>query len=158
MNLPTITTSDIIASVALLLAAYSTWKTVKFNDRQKELFDVQAALNKRLLDKEHFELRGRQQAELGVAFLKIGSSNYRLKIFNKGKSAARRVSISFPEGNEVFMDGDVSSKFPIEVMEPHQSVELIAAVSMDSKSKHTILLRWSDDYEVDNEKLFYPTL
>ena len=150
--------SEFLATVALLLSAYATWKTLKFNERQKSLIESQELLNQRLLAREDTEQRVGKQAEMGATFVKIGSSSYRLKIWNKGKSAARNVRIEFPDGNDCFIESDVQSKFPLEVLEPHQFVELIAAVGMDTKRKHTISLLWSDELQTHNQKTLYPTL
>ncbi len=111
-----------------------------------------------MLDKEASEASSTKKADLGATFIKLGSNKYRLKIFNKGKSAARNVSIDFPEGNDCLIDSDIEAKFPLERMDPHQSVELIAAVHMKTKSKHVIKLSWSDDHAENNEKLVYPTI
>jgi hypothetical protein len=153
-----LTTSDIVAGLAFLLSAYATWKTVKFNERQKSLIESQEKLNQRLLEKEDGELMTEKKADLGAAFIKFGSSNYRLKIWNKGKAAARNVSIEFPEGNDCFIESDINSKFPLETLDKHQSVELIAAVEMGTKNKHAIKLVWTDDFKSTNEKIVYPTL
>ena len=150
--------SEFLATVALLLSAYATWKTLTFNERQKSLIESQELLNQRLLAREDTEQRVGKQAEMGATFVKIGSSSYRLKIWNKGKSAARNVRIEFPDGNDCFIESDVQSKFPLEVLEPHQFVELIAAVGMDTKRKHTLSLLWSDELQTHNQKTLYPTL
>lgn len=150
--------SDILATLALILSAYATWKTLKFNEQQKSLIESQEILNQRLLQREDTETRASKQAEMGATFIKLGSSSYRLKIWNKGKSAARNVTIEFPDGSECFSESDVRAKFPLEVLEPHQSVELIAAVGMNSKRKHTISLLWSDESQTHNQKTLYPTV
>ena len=153
-----LTFSDLLASLALLLSAYATWKTVQFNERQKSLIASQERLNQLLLQKEDAESTAEKKADLGATFIRLGSSNYRLKIWNKGRTAARNVSIAFPEGNDCFIESDISSKFPLETLETHQSVELIAAVHMGTKSKHAIKLSWADDFSSSNEKVVYPTL
>jgi len=153
-----LTLSDVVAGLALLLSAYATWKTVQFNDRQKSLIESQQRLNQRLLEKEDAESTAERKADLGATFIKLGSSNYRLKIWNRGRAAARNVSIGFPEGNDCLIESDISSKFPMETLETHQSVELIAAVHMGTKSKHAIKLSWADDFSPSNEKVVYPTL
>jgi len=150
--------SDVLASLAFLLSAYATWKTVKFNDRQKSLIESQEKLNQRLLEKEDAESISEKKADLGATFIKLGSSDYRLKIWNKGKATARNVSIDFPEGNDCFIESDIKSKFPLETLDTHQSVELIAAVCMDTRNKHAIKLVWTDDFKPINEKIVYPTL
>ena len=153
-----ISIGDAIATGALMLSAYATWKTFKFNERQNALIESQERLNKLLLDKETGEIQSVKKADLGATFIKLGSTKYRLKIWNKGKSAARNVSLEFPEGNDCLIQSDIDSKFPLEILETHQSVELIAAVSMDTKSKHPIKLVWSDEFSEFNEKLVYPTI
>lgn len=154
----TLTPSDVVAGLALLLSGYATWKTVQFNDRQRSLIESQEQLNKRLLEKEDAEASEGRRADLGATFVKLGSNSYRLKIWNKGKAAARHVRVEFPSGNDVIIQSDVDSKFPLESLEPFQSVELIAAVHIGSKSKHEVKLLWEDDHSKTNEKTTYPTL
>lgn len=148
----------VFTALAFFLSVYATYKTVKFNQRQNEMAEVQVELNKLLLRKETNEAIGSFKAELGVNFIKIGSSNWRFKVFNKGKGSARNVKLSFPEGNEILIQSDIDSKFPLQIMEQHQSVELIAAVHMQSPSKMTVELIWDDDTGLNQSKLFYPTL
>lgn len=155
MNL---TPSDVVAGLAFFLSAYATWKTVQFNDRQRSLIESQERLNRRLLEKEDAEASGEKKADLGATFIKLGSSNHRLKIWNKGKAAARNVRIEFPSGNDVVMQSDIDRKFPLESLDPFQSVEIIAAVHMGSKSKHEVKLLWADGHSEANEKITYPTL
>jgi len=149
---------DIIAGLALLLSGYATWKTFKFNERQKSLIESQEKLNSLLLEKEAGAALNGKKADLGAGFIKLGNSKYRLKIWNKGKSTARNVRIEFPEGNEVLLESEVENKFPLESLETFQSVELIAAVHFGSKSKHIVRLIWSDEANDHNEKLVYPTI
>ena len=153
-----VSVSDIIAVIALGLSGYATWKTLRFNERQKSLIESQERLNTLLLDKEENEVISAQRAYLGANFVKLGNNNYRLKIFNKGKATARNVRIEFPDGNDVLIASDVERKFPMEALDQHQSVELIAAVHMGSKSKQHIKLLWDDDYGDDHSKSVYPTL
>lgn len=153
-----IDTGNLIASLALLLSTYATWQTVSFNKKQKSLVESQEKLNKLLLEKEHEGVIRDKSADLGASFIKLGSSKYRLKIWNKGSSAARNVRIEFPEGNDIINNSEVIEKFPMESLEKHQSVELIASVHMQTKRKHVIRLIWEDDAEQHNEKLSYPTL
>ena len=149
---------DVIAGLAFLLSAYATWQTVSFNKKQKSLVESQERLNIRLLEKENDDALKEKRADLGASFIKLGSGKYRLKIWNKGAATARNVRLEFPEGNDVVIDSDVTDKFPMESLERHQSVELIAAVHMQTKGKHVLRLIWEDDAQAYNEKLSYPTL
>lgn len=157
MALP-FTPSDGIAGLALFLSGYAAWKTVKFNDRQKSLIESQEKLNERLLENEEANSISEKRADLGAVFIKLGSSKYRLKIWNKGKSTARNIFIEFPEGNDCIIESDLSGKFPLEALDTHQAVELIAAVHVGTKSKHKISLIWTDEFKEDNVKTIYATL
>ena len=154
----TIDTGDVIAGLAFLLSSYATWQTVSFNKKQKSLVESQEKLNNLLLEKENEDSLKEKRADLGASFIKLGSSKYRLKIWNKGASTARNVRIEFPEGNDVVLDSEVTDKFPMESLERYQSVELIAAVHMQTKRKHVVRLIWEDGAQSHNEKLSYPTL
>lgn len=150
--------SAIISGLALLLSIYATIKTLQFNERQKSLIESQEKLNHILLQKEAGELNNEKKADLGASFIKLGSSKYRLKIWNKGKAVARNVLLEFPEGNDVVIQSEIDEKFPLESLDVHQSVELIAAVHMGTKPKHVLRLIWEDELNGRNEKLVYPTI
>jgi hypothetical protein len=140
----TFESGDIIATLALVFSVYATFKTVQFNNRQQEVIKSQAQLNELLLSKEAAGVELDKQADLGATFLKLGNSKYRLKVFNKGKAPAKHVTIHFPEGNEVILESDIERKFPLQLLDVHQSVELIAAVHSETKLKHLIKLEWED--------------
>ena len=154
----TIDAGDVIAGLAFILSGYAAWQTTSFNKRQKSLIESQEKLNNRLLEKENEDAIKEKSADLGASFIKLGSSKYRLKIWNKGSATAKNVKIEFPEGNDVVIDSEVTDKFPMESLERHQSVELIAAVCSQTKRKHVVRLIWEDDAQAHNEKLSYPTL
>lgn len=150
--------SDVLSALAFLLSLYATWKTLQFNDRQKSLIESQEKLNQRLLEKEEAELSAAKSADLGANIIKLGSHQHRLKVFNRGKCVARNVSVDFPDGNDLVVQSELDDKLPMEVLEVHQSVELIVSVHMGTKSKHSIRLRWSDDAKSENEKVVLLTL
>src|SRR5690625_224246 len=131
-----ITAGDIIAGLAFLLSGYATWRTHSFKKKEEELLDVQGKVNTLILEKEKREAAQASRAALGASFIAIGSKKHRLKVFNRGKAEARHVQIDFPEGNEVIIESELEDKFPVEVLEPGQAVELIAAVHMGTKRKH----------------------
>lgn len=154
----TIDAGDVIAGLAFLLSGYATWQTVSFNKKQKSLVESQEKLNNLLLEKENEDALKEKHADLGASFIKLGSSKYRLKIWNKGSATAKNVRVEFPEGNDVVIESELADKFPMESLERYQSVELIAAVHSQTKRKHVIRLIWEDDAQTHNEKLSYPTL
>lgn len=143
--------SDVLATIALLLSGYATWKSLRAGESEKRLNDF-------LLEQGKNQELDARKADLGASFLKLGNSKYRLKIWNKGKATARHVNITLPEDNDVLIESDIKAKFPLEVLEQYQSVELIAAPHMGSKQKQKIRLTWADDFSEENEKTLYPTL
>lgn len=151
-------TADAIASAALLLSGFATWTTLRFNNRQKKLNESQERLNKLLLEKESGEAASAKKADLQASFNKLGSNKYRLRVFNKGKAVARNVRVEPLEGTDCLRQSDINSKFPLQYMEPHQSVELMAMVHLGTQGKQPIRLIWSDDHSDHNEKVAYPTI
>ena len=149
---------DVIAGLAFLLSSYATWQTVSFNKKQKSLVESQEKLNNLLLAKESEDALKEKRADLGASFIKLGNSKCRLKIWNKGAATAKNVRIEFPEGNDIVIESEVLDKFPMESLEKHQSVELVAAMTLQTKRKHVVKLIWEDDAQHHNEKLSYPTL
>ena len=153
-----ISTGDVIAALALLFSIYATWQSNKSKKQEDELLDVQKKVNALILEKEQREAAQANRAEIGASFISIGSKNHRLKIFNKGRSPAKNVRIDFPDGNDVIIESDIRNKFPLEIMDPGQSVELIAAVHMGTKRKHVIRLIWLDADGSEHEKTVHATL
>lgn len=153
-----ISIGDIIAALALLLAGYATWRSHAFRKNEQDLLDVQRKVNALILDKEQREASEASRAELSATFVSLGTNKHRLKVFNKGKAVAHNVQIDFPDGNEVVIESEIEEKFPMEMMEPGQSVELIAAVHDQMKRKHAIRLRWQDLGGKDQEKVVQATL
>lgn len=154
-----ITASDLIAGLALVVAGASFALTYRFNERQKKFFENQELLNRSLLRKEDADVKGSRQADLSANLVKIGKS-YKLRVFNRGKSAARHVRIEFAdaESAQAFIPSDIARKFPLEVMQPQGSVDLIAVIGVSSASKFALRLLWEDDYSESNERLVYPTV
>jgi hypothetical protein len=53
---------------------------------------------------------------------------------------------------------EIVGKFPMEVLEPFQAVELISAISMNTFCKQAVILNWADYHSRSNEKTAYLTL
>lgn len=148
----------VVSVLALALAVYSTKKTVDFNKRQNDFIETNDKLNKMLLDKEQQESLVQKQADISANFINIGRDGHRLKVFNRGKSLAHNVRIEFPHGNEVLIMDDLNEKFPMPTLEPQQSVELIAAVHMESPRRMDLRLVWDDQSGQNRGKLLTLTL
>ena len=152
------TFTDIVAFVALLVSAYVAWKTNTFNERQKSLIESQERLNKLLLEREKGDLASNKVANLGARIIALGSNKHRLKIWNQGRSPAFNVTISFPDGNDLVDERETADLFPLERLDPHDSVDLVAFVSMDTKRKQKMRLNWDDASSSSKEKTVYLTI
>lgn len=145
MNLGNFGFAEAIAFIAVIVAFYYGWQNSK--------------LTKKLLIKEDGEALARSKADLSANFVKLGRSDYRLKVFNKGSTSARNVRIEIDESEDSCLSqSDIDSKFPHEFLEPSQGIELFAAIHMSSKRKHPFKLIWDDDFKKNNEKMVYPTI
>lgn len=153
-----INVSDILALIAILIAAYSFKKTIDFNKKQNEFVETNDRLNKLLIEREKEELLTKNSADLTANFIKAGSGNYRLIVFNRGQSAAKDVRIEIMEGHDIFITGDINTKFPLEILERQQSVKLIAAVDNQSSNKAKIKLVWNDESGNDKFNIITPVV
>lgn len=120
--------------------------------------EIQKKLNTLMLDKEKREAAHEKEADLGANFVTIGSEKYRLRISNKGRAAAYHVTIDFPEGNDIILEDDIQEKFPLELLERGQSVELVAMIAMGTKRKLAIRLSWQSADGERFEKTVYATV
>ena len=148
---------DVIAALAFAIAVYSTWRTERFNKRQAAFEETNDRLNQLLIEREANENEAAKRADISANFYKSGKHNYRLKIFNRGRGTARNVRFETLDDSDLFIESDISSKFPVPVMEQHQSVELIAAVCMGSPNRIHIKLSWDDETAQGHEKELHPT-
>ncbi len=149
---------DIVAILALSLSVYATIKTLKFKKRERELIEIQKKLNLLMLEREEKEIVEGSKADIGTNFITIGKHKHRLKIFNKGKVSAYNVNINILDGKDSFYENEIQSKFPLEILERGQSVELLAAIHSDSKAKYKIMFTWKDEDGNEYEKTTYPTI
>jgi len=152
-----VTLSDIIASLSLLLSIIATWESTKYKKLERELLEQQKKLNELILEKEQREARLAESADLGASMVRLGSSRHRLRVYNRGPATAYNVKIDFPEGNDVVIEADLHEKFPLETMEPGQSVELVAAVAMETRRKLAVRLSWENQEGTPSEKTIYVT-
>ena len=109
--------------------------------------------------KEKAEADALKTAELGANFYTLGAYKRRLKIFNRGKATARNVRIAFPEDIDCLQQEDLDSRFPLEVLAVHQSVELPVYQTIEmTRTKYKIELTWDDDFKANNSVVLYLTL
>lgn len=139
-----------IATVALILSIYSTHKTSKLNKLQGEVMAIEKELSKLQLEREKNETTMALKADLSASVIKLGNSKERLKVFNKGKAIATNIRFEQIGDANVFLYTD--GIFPLESLEPYQSVELVLAAHDGSASKIAVRLTWDDGSEKNCSK------
>lgn len=149
---------DVLGLGALVVAIWAAITTKRFNDRQLRFERTAERLNQLLIEREANENQAQRRADLGVSIYKAGRSNFRMKVFNRGKAAARNVRLEEITEPGMLIRGDVDEKFPAPVLEPHASIELIVFFHMQSASRTQVRLTWDDDFGNDQTKVFHPTV
>jgi hypothetical protein len=151
---------DIAAVLALILSAWSMKKTNDFNRRQKEFIENNDRLNQMLIEKEAQESEAQKRADLSANFIKVGKSDYRLKVFNRGPGTATNVRVELVDqaARDMLIESDVNRKFPVPILEQHQNVDLIAGVHLGSPGRIEIALVWDDASGKDRRKPQTPVL
>ena len=137
--------SDGISATALVLAAYSTMRTIRFSERQDKL-------NQLLIAKEQQQTSELKQADISAEFTRVDRFRHRLRVSNRGKAIAENVRIDLPEGNDHLPILNLDSIFPVPVLEPDRYVDLGAVKAMNSTPVLTIKFTWNDPSGKGREK------
>ena len=140
-----IDTGDIIAFLALVVSIYALYQNHKTNQRQIGLLEMEKELNQFLIKKEKDEIDSRLRADIKGRYFKLGSNQYRLKLWNDGFGNARNITLSFKDYEDIpLIQSDIESKFPLD-LESKQSVELLASVYLEMSRKHSLIVKWDDE-------------
>lgn len=152
--------SAVVAFAALVVSLISLRKTGKFNARQNELAETTERLNRLLIDRETVEGEAAKKADISANLINVSKNSYRLKVFNKGKGVARNVRLTdlADPGDSILIRSDIEERFPVPILEQHQSVALIAAIHMGSPLRAHVKLVWDDETGTDHEKELTPAL
>lgn len=146
----TVDLGNIIALIALLLGIYSAFKSRRLKSLQEEVMLIEKDLKELMLEKEREETSSSFKADLSANIIKLGTGKSRLKIYNKGKGIATNVRFEeIGDSDIMIMDEDI---FPLEFLEPFQSVEVIISPHAQSARKMKIKLTWDDESGRDLSK------
>jgi hypothetical protein len=145
--------SAIVALVALVVSLVSMHKTNKFGETTDRL-------NRMLIDRETAESVAEKKADISANLYQRGKNDYRLKVFNKGKGRAKNVRLIDldPQDDSLLMSDEIREKFPLPILEQHQSVDLIACATLGSHLRTHIKLQWDDETGTDHEKELTPSV
>lgn len=145
------------AWLALVLAAVSLFKSHRSDRRQDELAATTEKLNRLLIERETQAGHDNKRADVSANLISVGKNQYRLKVFNRGKGAARNVRLfDLQEGRSILDRDDIEQKFPLPILEQHQSVEVLAAIFLSGPRDSHIKLVWDDELGSDHSKELWP--
>ena len=143
------TNSDIISLISLCIAGLTLFYAIFVDIKNRRITKNQDALNIKLLSKELKEDEDKQRAEINATLYKNINKNWTLKIFNKGSAKAKNVNWKIiGEDPGWFFH---SNAFPLEFLNPSQSVDIQVIVMTSNKNKAKIKIMWEDDKLKNNE-------
>ena len=145
--------SAVVALAALIVSLVSLRKTNKFGETTDRL-------NQMLIERETSESLATKKADLSANLYMRGKNDYRLKVFNRGKGRAVNVRLIDldAEDDSLLLPDEITQKFPLPILEQHQSVDLIAAVTLGSHLRTRVKLQWDDESGKDHEKELTPSI
>ena len=147
------------AWVALFLAAISLYRNYKSDKRQDELSETTERLNRLLIERETQAGEESKRADVSANLIALGRNQHRLKVFNRGKGTARNVRVlDLQKEGSILIRSDIQHKFPLPILEQHQSLEIIAALDLSSPRHAHVRLIWDDETGTDHEKELTPSL
>lgn len=135
----------VISGISLVLAVISFFISVKSQNLQNKVNEIEYKLKKYELNEKEM------QACVEARIIHEFKGKYKVKVWNAGNSAAKNVVASWDNSVGVFFfDND---KMPFEVLEPQKSFELPIITYDGSPSKLQIKTAWEDGNGEKKEKI-----
>lgn len=79
-------------------------------------------------------------------------------VINKGKGVARNVRLYFPEGRGFIIESSVERTFPVNGLEPDESIAIMVAPILGSDTSAQLCLIWDDDTGLNRHKDQKPSI
>ncbi|MBN2394935.1 MAG: hypothetical protein JXC36_00545 [Candidatus Atribacteria bacterium] len=134
-----------ILALALTIITYILHDN-RIKKQEKLLNEYQLAK----IETEKIELK---KALIEANVIKIKDWKNAIKVYNKGKSIARKVYVTIPSSESYNLIG--GSPCPID-LKPNHSIEFILLLSTEYPDKIEVKLEWEDDFNehnVENQEL-----
>jgi hypothetical protein len=152
------TSSDLIAGLALIVSAISLYVTWRGNQRQSNLIDRESEVARISIEKDFAQAKEKKQANVSAKLVKLGKSTWKLRVFNTGPADARNVNLELSEQNEMVQLNLIKDILPLKSLEKGQSIDLMVAVYIGTKPKESITLVWDDESSATRSKTIEITL
>ncbi|OEY71714.1 hypothetical protein [Salegentibacter salarius] len=129
--------------ISLLALGFSLFTYIKHDSKIKK---QSALINEYEIEKIKDEKIKSKKAIIEGNVVKDNKGNRNLKIYNRGKSVAKDVTVKIPDVKGI-MKG--SNPTPIEIR-PQQGIEIDFFVTMGAPDLLTVEYYWKDDFSSDN--------
>jgi len=127
------------AAVGVAALCLSIFNTI----RASRLERLQVQLSERQLAKDDEERQQAKLAQIDARLVRTSKTRWVLKVWNKGPAPAHNVQIFAPPDDALVAQSMIDMKFPMEVMRPHQSVEVPSSPSSCQPLKATLRASWA---------------
>ena len=134
-----------ISGVSLILSIISFFASNKSRKLQDKVNEMELKLKKYELAEKEKEQQKAPCIEARINHIEKG--NYRIKIWNSGNAAAKNVTASWDNGDQIICLEH--EKMPFELLEPQNGFELAISTYCGSPGKLCITTAWEDS---DGEK------
>lgn len=119
----------------------------RLNEQQHQLNEQQKQINEYQLQKNNEEALEKKQAIIEANVYKAGKSNWKMKIYNRGKAKATNIdfeSESLDNDDRINLIGD-PNMFPLPSLLPQGSIELEVMLCIGHQSIHRMKFTWNDE-------------
>lgn len=130
--------SLIIATVSLIFAVISFFKSSKAQKLQNKINEISLTLKKYELDKLFIN----KEACVQARFIQFSKNGYKIKIWNSGNSNAYNINLELDDSNIIIRDKDV---LPYEILESSKSFELVVFIYPGARNKVKITTYWDNE-------------
>jgi hypothetical protein len=139
---------SVIGAITGLIGAVSGLvslaRTRAFAEKQLEFQAITAALAKRQLEALDRKERAENKADVTADLVRVGPTDWRFVVSNRGAVPAAEVSFTIPatsEDNPLILS-ECEQKLPFPKLEPGQSFTLHAARHLGSAMQYPVRLTW----------------
>lgn len=130
--------------ISVVAFGFSLYTYCKHDRKIKEQDEL---INRFTLEQFEKEKELEKRAIIQASVIKRDKGRREIKVYNKGKTIAKNVVVTFPENPNLIMDEYPS---PIDIL-PHHSIEIRTNIFYGSPRTTEIAFEWEDGVKLDNK-------
>lgn len=131
----------ILPILAFWISVVSLIKSFKSQELQDRINTLELKI--KLYDVEELEIKKNEsKANVEARLVKIGTGNYKLKVWNAGMEPANKVNVIVESGASITLLE--SNILPYESLEKSKSFEIVVLINCSTESKFKVMTTWYD--------------